>query len=142
MTLKPVTKTLVPIESFSRTTNHKLNNTLTGFCPLLTNLIYTSDHLGNETMAKKYLEELRKWEEIIDKTGEADLKSKYFSTLSSIELSLLSKHGEYTELADKIPNIETGIHNFENQLTEIRKSLLLFQNGRSKSRLLAIPVMH
>ncbi len=97
------------------------------FLSVLTNLIYTSDHLGNEEKAKLYLDELRKWEEVIDKTGEADLKSKYFSTLSSIELSLLSKHGEYTELAVKIPNIESGILNFENQLTEIRKAFFYFK---------------
>jgi hypothetical protein len=97
------------------------------YLSILSNLIYTSDKIGRQDELEMYMNELRLSQKEIEKDGEFDLKSKYFSTLSSLELTLATKNGHFTEIQSKLAEIECGIEEYDKQLTDIRKAFLYFK---------------
>lgn len=92
---------------------------------LLTNAIYISDKLGEY---RKSLEFLGKLKQIAQQTDlNEDLDIKLFSSISSIELSLNIRKGDFEGANDLIKNISDGLDRYEDKLTVNRKAFLAFK---------------
>ncbi len=70
---------------------------------VLSNLVYVSTKIKEFEKAKIYMTKLKSFEE--NYTDQIDLKVKYFSSLTSLELSLMIEESKYTNATEIIENI-------------------------------------
>lgn len=97
------------------------------YISILTNLIYTCDQLELDTDAQEFLNELRKMHVDMKEDAMQDLRVKLFSTLASIELSFYTKRGNYHWLEKKLPGLESDIHEFDQEISTLRKAFIYFK---------------
>lgn len=97
------------------------------YISIITNLIYTCDQLEREKEAQEYLNELRLLHVETKEEAMQDLRVKLFSTLASIELSFYTKRGNYHILEKKLPSLEKDIHEFEHEMSTLRKAYIYFK---------------
>lgn len=95
---------------------------------ILTNLVYTAEHLCQMNIAEVYFAELKQLEKDYSSSSQdLDLQIKLFSTVSSIELSMLTQKGNYLSANQIIQKIETGLHSYGSSISSIRKAYLWFK---------------
>lgn len=93
---------------------------------LLTNAVYVSTRLKHFTEAQNYLEKLKALAEKEGKQTE-DLSVKYFSSTSSLELSLLMEKGEFDKAEKLVTEIQEGLRIHDEQIPVIRRAVLNYQ---------------
>ncbi len=94
---------------------------------LLTNLIYTTDSLGNFEQSQVYLTTLRDFVKIAEGLPDIDLKVKLFSTVSSINLTFSARRGRFDEAHKGIIEVEEGLKSFADKISSTRKAFLNFK---------------
>lgn len=94
---------------------------------LLTNLVYTSDHLGCFDKSEIYLAALKKFEAIVNQLPDIDLQMKLFTTISSINLSFSTRRGNYEDATSFIPEIKEGLNKFGEKISGARNAFLQFK---------------
>lgn len=111
------------IRIFSETDFNKieLNKKLSAF----TNAIYISDKIGDYKSALKNLASLKSMNDEF-KTNE-DLAIKLFSSISSIELDLNLRKGDFTKALKLSKSIEENLHQFDEKIVPIRRAFLEFK---------------
>lgn len=98
------------------------------YISILTNLIYTAEHLCMFEIAESYFLDLKQQEEnILTTVQDTDLQIKLFSTISSIELAMLTQKGNYHDSRKTIDKIKEGLTNFDGSISAIRKAFLWFK---------------
>jgi hypothetical protein len=94
---------------------------------LLTNLIYTTDSLGNFDQSQAYLTTLQEFVKVAETLTNIDLKVKLFSTISSINLTFSTRRGRYQDAIDYISEVEKGLILYEDKISNTRRAFLNFK---------------
>lgn len=90
-----------------------------------TNAIYLSDKMGDYKEALKYLSELKGVANSVDTTE--DLGIKLFSSISSIELSMCLRRGDFTEALKVANSVKTNLDKYDNKIIPTRRAFLEFK---------------
>lgn len=92
---------------------------------LLTNAIYIADKLGETKSSLEYLAKMKKLSSSTELNE--DLEIKLFSSISSIELSLNIRKGDFEASSKLVNGIANGLDRFEDKLTVSRRAFLSFK---------------
>lgn len=95
----------------------------------LSNIIYIESKLGNYKAAIDYLKELKSFPKTYKIDLTRDLEIKLFSSVNSIELTLLIHQGKYEEAAALGDTIKAGLALYDNKISPLRRSHLCFKLG-------------
>lgn len=106
---------------------HLIINHPERYFSLLTNLIYTTDSLGQFERSNQYLKRLNEFAKSSENLSNIDLKIKLFTTSSSIHLSFSTKRGHFQEAMKYIPEIETKLKEYEGKISSTRAAFLHFK---------------
>lgn len=91
----------------------------------LTNAIYIADKIGDQRKSTKYLNELKKFGATL--TANEDLSIKLFSSVSSIELSLFLRKGDFQMATKSVEKIESELEHYDEKIVPIRRAFLEFK---------------
>jgi hypothetical protein len=91
----------------------------------LTNAIYIADKIGDHRKSKHYLNELKKFGSTI--SANEDLSIKLFSSVSSIELSLHLRKGDFQTATNSVEKIEAELEHYDEKIVPIRRAFLEFK---------------
>ncbi|MDX1444637.1 hypothetical protein [Lishizhenia sp.] len=95
----------------------------------LSNIIYIESKLGNYKKAIDYLKELKTFPKVYKIDLTRDLEIKLFSSVNSIELTLLIHQGKFEEAVGLSEGIQKGLALYGNKISPLRKSHLSFKLG-------------
>jgi len=104
-------------------TGPNLNN----YFSLLTNAIFVSETLGYHHDSTEYLKKLKAIPVRFDLSSNEDMQIKLFASTYSIELSLLTHRGDYSQADALIPAIERGLMEFGEKISPVRKAFIQFK---------------
>ena len=90
----------------------------------LTNFIYISTKLKQYDLAQEHLSKLKK---LSNPGKNIDLDIKYFSSTTSLELSLLAEKGDYKKAIELVPQIEEAYRLYAGHINSLRKAHIDFQ---------------
>ncbi|MDB0037867.1 hypothetical protein N9F08_00740 [bacterium] len=91
----------------------------------LTNAIYIADKIGDHRKSTKYLNELKKFGATL--SANEDLSIKLFSSVSSIELSLHLRKGDFQSASGSVEQIEAELERYDEKIVPIRRAFLEFK---------------
>lgn len=91
----------------------------------LTNAIYIADKIGNHKKSTHYINELKKFGSTL--SANEDLAIKLFSSVSSIELSLHLRKGDFQMAVNSVKKIEAELAHYNEKIVPIRKAFLEFK---------------
>ena len=91
----------------------------------LTNAIYIADKVGDHRKSTQYLNELKKFGSTL--TANEDLSIKLFSSVSSIELSLHLRKGDFQTATNSVEKIESELEHYDEKIVPIRRAFLEFK---------------
>ncbi len=94
---------------------------------LLTNLVYTANHLGYFKESDLFLGNLYDFKKYVDDLPDSDLKIKLFTTLSSIELSFSTQRGDFTKALSFVPRVEDELRIYTPKISSTRTAFLNFK---------------
>jgi hypothetical protein len=97
------------------------------YLSVLTNAIYVAYHLKKNEDLSELQEKLKNFSENETLETNEDLKIKLFSSLYSIEITLLILAGKIDAAVNLVPIIEDGLNLHDEKLTEKRKAFLHFK---------------
>lgn len=116
------------IELYQKIPN-KISEFFNFYLSLLTNAIYLNESLGERMMASQYLQDLKRLTDAMrDKINE-DQRIKLFGSVSSVELSVLCRRGDFSKALSLLPSIESGIMLFQDKLTPSRVAYMQFKGA-------------
>ena len=92
---------------------------------VFTNAIYISDKMGDYRSSLKYLSNLKSM--TADFKTDEDLAIKLFSSISSIELNLNLRKGDFKNALKLSENIEVKLTQFDEKIVPIRRAFLEFK---------------
>lgn len=96
---------------------------------ILTNAIFLANKLKKSSDAQFLLKKLKTFEANQATPPNEDLRIKLFSSINSLELTLLMLKGDFNEALRLIPVIEQGLMLYADKLTANRKAFLEFKIG-------------
>ncbi len=91
----------------------------------LTNVIYIADKVGDHRKSTQYLNELKKFGATL--SANEDLSIKLFSSVSSIELSLHLRKGDFQTATNSVEKIEAELEHYDEKIVPIRRAFLEFK---------------
>jgi len=91
----------------------------------LTNAIYIADKIGDHRKSTQYLNDLKKFGATLS-TNE-DLSIKLFSSVSSIELSMFLRKGDFQMAIKSADKIEAELEYYDDKIVPIRRAFLEFK---------------
>lgn len=94
---------------------------------ILTNAIFIASKVNQNQEAQSYLYKLKSLKDTYNIQESEDFNIKLFSSINSLELTLLVLKGEVNEAMQKIPLIESGMILYAEKLTSNRKAFLNFK---------------
>jgi hypothetical protein len=94
---------------------------------ILTNAIFVSEKLGKCKEANNLLEKLKMLPSKVNMDSNEDMQIKLFSSVSSIEMSMLTKRGDFEKAKDLISKIESGLLKYGDKISPSRKAFLEFK---------------
>ncbi|MFA7272595.1 MAG: hypothetical protein WC044_01930 [Crocinitomicaceae bacterium] len=95
---------------------------------ILSNLIYTTESLNQTKASDDYLTELKRFEnEIQSQSNDIDLQLKLFTTVASIEISSLTRKGEFQKALHQLPELEKGLLKNRDKISPIRNAFLHYK---------------
>jgi hypothetical protein len=100
---------------------------LNNYFSLLTNAIFVSETLGYHHDSTEYLKTLKSIPLRFEVAGNEDMQIKLFASTFSIELSLLTHRGDYSEADAIVPLIERGLMGFGDKISPVRKAFIQFK---------------
>ena len=92
---------------------------------VLTNAIYIADKLGNQLLANQLLGELKRFASTIE--ANEDLEIKLFSSISSIELSVSLRKGDFKNALLIGKNVEDKLTYYGDKISSQRRGFLEFK---------------
>jgi hypothetical protein len=97
--------------------------------PTLSNAIYVGNKLGFEKEAFENLKKLRRLPKTMGATSDPDLTIKVFALSNSLELALLTDHGDFKKAIALVSTIEDGLIKYDRQLSSVHKASFYFNIG-------------
>lgn len=97
------------------------------YLSILTNLVYCAEELKLQHESKKHLAAIKTFEQALSNNLSEDLKVKLFVTISSIELSMLCKHGDFNAAHMLIPKIMEQLTKWEENISSARRAYILYK---------------
>ncbi|NVK64514.1 MAG: hypothetical protein HWE22_07990 [Flavobacteriales bacterium] len=91
----------------------------------LTNAIYIADKIGDYRKSTQYLNELKKFGATL--SVNEDLSIKLFSSVSSIELSMYLRKGDFESAMKCTENVELKLTHYDDKIVPIRRAFLEFK---------------
>lgn len=91
----------------------------------LTNAIYIADKIGDYRKSIHYLNDLKKFGATLE--ANEDLSIKLFSSVSSIELSLFLRKGDFQAASNSVQNVEDELLHYDDKIVPIRRAFLEFK---------------
>ena len=107
--------------------NSAIENHPNSYFSILTNAIFVSEKQEKFKEANVLLEKLKQLSTKIDMENNEDLQIKLFSSVNSIELSMLTRRGDFEKALKLIPLIERGLMNYGANISAPRKAFLEFK---------------
>ncbi|MBL1281425.1 MAG: hypothetical protein COA33_014195 [Fluviicola sp.] len=92
---------------------------------VVSNAIYVADKLGLHKESNQYLEKLKQLE--VDTESNEDMAIKLFSSISSIELDLHLRKGDFERASEIAQSVEDKLLKFDGKIIPIRKAFLSFK---------------
>ncbi len=92
---------------------------------LLTNAIYIADKIGQPKESLRYLAQLKKF--TASAKSNEDLSIKLFSSISSIELSMHLRKGDFDQAIELAESIEGDLERYGDKVATVRKAFLEFK---------------
>lgn len=106
---------------------NKISATPNTYFSILTNTIYVSNRLGKYRDSLTYLKRLKTFSTDFKIDMNEDLSIKLFSSVNSIELTLLTHKGDFAAATKLAPIIEEGIRLYAHKIANARKAYLNFK---------------
>lgn len=94
---------------------------------ILTNAIFVSEKLEMHKDANILLEKLKQLPSKINMENNEDLQIKLFSSVNSIEMSMLTRRGDFERALKLVPVIERGLMNYGEKISSPRKAFMEFK---------------
>lgn len=91
----------------------------------LTNAIYLADKIGDNSKSNEFLLKLK--QTASDLSVNEDLEIKLFSSISSIELNLLIRKGNFEGALLSYDKVQNDLERFGNKITPIRRAFIDFK---------------
>ena len=107
--------------------NSIIENHPNSYFSILTNAIFVSEKLEFHKDANLLLEKLKQLSFKINMDNNEDLQIKLFSSVNSIEISMLTLRGDFKNALKLIPIIERGLMNYGEKISSPRKAFLEFK---------------
>jgi len=107
--------------------DYAIGNHPNSYFSILTNAIFVSEKLGLHKDANLLLEKLKQLPIKINMDNNEDLQIKLFSSVNSIEMSMLTLRGDFRNALKLIPVIERGFMNYGEKISSPRKAFLEFK---------------
>lgn len=104
-----------------------IENHPNSYFSILTNAIFVSEKQEKHKEANLLLEKLKQLPAKISMDNNEDLQIKLFSSVSSIEMSMLTRRGDFDRAINLIPIIERGLMNYGDKISTPRKAFLEFK---------------
>lgn len=104
-----------------------IENHPNSYFSILTNAIFVSEKQGEYKKANVLLEKLKQLPVKVDMNNNEDLQIKLFSSVSSIEMSMLTRRGDFEKALKLIPVVERGLMNYGEKISSPRKAFLEFK---------------
>lgn len=104
-----------------------IENHPNSYFSILTNAIFVSEKLGLYKSANILLEKIKKLPSKVRMENNEDLQIKLFSSINSIEMSMLTQRGDFDKALKLIPVIEQGLVNYDEKISTPRKVFLEFK---------------
>lgn len=95
------------------------------YISVLTNAIYLSESIGDHKLALQYLAEMKELSKTIQLTDTNEIK--LFSSVTSIELSLLIRSGDFQQALKIQPEIQQKFLQYNDKLNPTRKSFISYK---------------
>lgn len=96
---------------------------------ILTNAIFVSEKQGLYKNANHLLEKLKQLPSKVNMENNEDLQIKLFSSVNSIEMSMLTQRGDFERALKLIPVIEKGFEIYDEKISAPRKAFLAFKTA-------------
>lgn len=93
---------------------------------VLTNIVYIASQLQKYDEVFLYLKKLRDLPKTLEVKNNEDLEIKLFSSANSIELTIYYLTGDFEKGLELIPQIESGLIQFDHKLNSVRKAFFFF----------------
>ena len=90
-----------------------------------TNAIFVSDKLGFYKESSRFLAQLKRIERSVD--SNEDIEIKLFSSVSSIELNLYLRKGEFEKAQEVVNKIEIRLDELGSKIVPVRRAFLAFK---------------
>ncbi len=107
--------------------NSYIENQPNSYFSILTNAIFVSEKLELHKEANILLEKLKQLPSKLSMENNEDLQIKLFSSVNSIEMSMLTSRGDFRSALKLIPIIERGLMNYGEKISSPRKAFLEFK---------------
>lgn len=95
------------------------------YVSMLTNAIYIADKIGRHRDSLRYLGELKKFASTVQ--SNEDLSIKLFSSISSIELSMNLRKGDFESARFVAQNVEKELNRYDYKVAPVRRAFLEFK---------------
>jgi hypothetical protein len=116
----------INIEYFENDLQH-IENHPNSYFSILTNAIFVSEKQEKYKEANELLEKLKQLPAKIEMDSNEDLQIKLFSSINSIELSMLTRRGDFEKALKLVPLIERGLMTYGANLSAPRIAFLEFK---------------
>lgn len=116
-----IQKNILLIEDGNQNTKIEVNR----YVSLLTNAIYITDKLGNSKESMRFIQQLKGLAQ--NSSINEDLSIKLFSSISSIEISMMLRKGDFAKALKYSVQTEEQLRRFEDKLTPSRKAYIEFK---------------
>lgn len=97
------------------------------YLSVLTNAMYVAFRLEKQDELKHLQQKLKELAQTPALQNNEDLQIKLFSSIHSIDLTILMMRGELNQAADLIPVIENGLLLYDEKITDHRRAFLNFK---------------
>ncbi|MCB0477371.1 MAG: hypothetical protein KDC84_04370 [Crocinitomicaceae bacterium] len=118
---------LMENRSLFRSNTSKISQDPNLYISILVNAAFIAHKLKAKIIFQELLRELKSFSEIYKINVTEDNEIKMFTSITSLELSLLISSGDFEKAQIKLPEIEDKLQLFDEKINTVRKSFMYFQ---------------
>ena len=100
---------------------------LNKYFSLITNTIYVAEKLGYQRDADTMLKQLKSTLPLVEEQQHEDLRIKYFASVTSSELSLVTQRGSFRLTSTQLSEIKRQLDQYSDKISATRRSYIRFK---------------
>ena len=105
----------------------QLQMQLNKYFSLVTNTIYVAEKLGKNRDADDLLKQLKSIQHMVNEQQFTDVRMKYFASVTSSELSLMTHRGIFTLSSTQLSAITDQLDQYDDKISATRRSYIRFK---------------